>query len=163
MERRKVIARKTNGEVVKGYVDTAPENATDDKISLISLTEQIIKIPKKSMKALFFVKKFSGNKEYSEVKFFENQPKIEGLWVRLTFYDDEMIEGIVSNTIQFLMDDSFYLKPPDPNSNNRMMYVVKGALKGFTVLGVQYSKGNIAGSYEKPRDTKNPTDDSSPK
>jgi hypothetical protein len=160
MEKRKVIARKTNGEILKGYVDTAPENAKDDTITLISLTDEIIKIPKQSMKALFFVRKFSGNKEYSEIKFFENQPKIDGLWVRLTFFDDEMIEGIVSNTIRFLLDDSFYLKPPDPNSNNRLMYVVKAALKDFTVLGVQYSKGNITDYYEKLRDLKNPADDS---
>jgi hypothetical protein len=159
MEKRKVIARKTNGEILKGYVDTAPESAKDDQITIISLTDEIIKIPKKDMKALFFVKKFSGNKEYSEVKFFENQPKIDGLWARLTFFDDEMIEGIVSNTIQVLLDDGFYLKPPDPNSNNRLMYVVKSALKDFTVLGVQYSKGNITDYYEKLRELKNPTDD----
>ena len=71
-----------------------------------------------------------------------------------------MIEGIVSNTIRFLLDDGFYLKPPDPNSNNRFMYVVKMALKDFAVLGVQYSKGNITDYYEKLRDQKNPTDDS---
>jgi hypothetical protein len=158
MERRKVIARKTNGEILKGYVDTAPESVKEDKITVISLTDEIIKIPKRSVKALFFVKKFSGNKEYSEVKFFENQPKIDGLWVRVTFYDDELIEGIVSNTIRFLLDDGFYLKPPDPNSNNRLMYIVKEALKDFTVLGVQYSKGNIADYYEKLRDLKNSAD-----
>jgi hypothetical protein len=160
MEKRKVIARKANGQIVKGYVEAPPESVKDDKITLISLTEEIIKIPKRDMKALFFVKKFSGNKEYAEIKFFENQPKIDGLWVRLTFFDDEIIEGIVSNTIQFLLDDGFYLKPPDPNSNNRLMYVVKVALKDFTVLGVQYSKGNIADYYEKLRGPKNPADDS---
>jgi hypothetical protein len=32
----------------------------------------------------------------------------------------------------FLMEDGFY-KPPDPNSNNRLMYIVK-SLKDFTVL-----------------------------
>ena len=54
------------------------------------------------------------------------------------------------------MEDGFYLKPPDPNSNNRIMYVVKSALKDFTVLGVQYSKGNIADYYEKFQALKNP-------
>jgi len=160
MERRKVIARKTNGEILKGYVEAAPENEKDDNITLLSLTDEVVKIPKQDMKALFFVKKFSGNKEYSEVKFFESQPKIDGLWVRLTFYDDEMLEGIVSNSIRFLSDDGFYLKPPDPNSNNRLMYVIKAALKDFTVLSVQYSKGNITDYYEKFRDLKNPPDDS---
>src|SRR5215831_17602078 len=141
MEKRKVIARKTSGEILKGYMEVVPEGHEHSTITLTSLTEQRIEISKRELKALFFVKKFSGNKEYSEIRFFETQPKIDGLWVRVTFYDNETIEGIVSNTIRFLMDDGFYLKPPDPNSNNRFMYVVKEALKDFTVLGVQYSKG----------------------
>ena len=158
MEKRKVIARKVDGEILKGYIEAIPDLAEADSITVLSLTEQLIKIPKPEMKALFFVRKFSGNKEYSEVKFFESQPKIDGLWVRLTFYDLELIEGIVANSIQFLIDDGFYLKPPDPNSNNRLMYVVKSALKEFTVLGVQYSKGNIADYHEKLRQSKSPID-----
>src|SRR5438445_870286 len=129
MEKRKVIARKVDGQILKGYVETIPDLANADAITLQSLTEEVIIIPKTEMKALFFVRKFSGNKEYSEVKFFDSQPKIDGLWVRLTFYDKELIEGIVANSIQFLMEDGFYLKPPDPNSNNRLMYVVKRALQ----------------------------------
>lgn len=156
MEKRKVIARKVDGQILKGYMETIPDLASANAIILLSLTEEVIKIPKMEMKALFFVRKFSGNKEYNEVKFFESQPKIDGLWVRVTFYDQELIEGIVANSIQFLIEDGFYLKPPDPNSNNRLMYVVKNALKEFTVLGVQYSKGNIADYYEKLRQSKNP-------
>src|SRR5947208_9929480 len=153
MDKRKVIARKVDGQILKGYMETIPDLANTDTVTLLSLTEEKVKIPKTQMKALFFVRKFSGNKEYSEVKFFESQPRIDGLWVRLTFYDAELIEGIVANSIQFLIEDGFYLKPPDPNSNNRLMYVVKAALKEFTVLGVQYSKGSIA-DYEKLRQAK---------
>jgi len=163
MEKRKVIARKTNGEILKGYMDVVPEGHEHGAITLTSLTEQRIEIPKRELKALFFVKKFSGNKEYSEIRFFETQPKIDGLWVRVTFYDNEIIEGIVANTIRFLMDDGFYLKPPDPNSNNRFLYVVKEALKDFTVLGVQYSKSNITDYYDKQRDPKKTSDDDTPR
>jgi hypothetical protein len=136
-------------------METVPELSGEDNISIISLTEETIKVPKRELKALFFVRKFSGNREYSEIKFFDSQPKIDGLWVRVTFYDNELIEGIVSNSIRFLMEDGFYLKPPDPNSNNRIMYVVKSALKDFTVLGVQYSKGNITEYFEKFQALKN--------
>ena len=158
MDKRKVIARKVDGQILKGYMETIPDLANTDTVTLLSLTEEKVKIPKTQMKALFFVRKFSGNKEYSEVKFFESQPRIDGLWVRLTFYDAELIEGIVANSIQFLIEDGFYLKPPDPNSNNRLMYVVKAALKEFTVLGVQYSKGSIA-DYEKLRQSKTSSND----
>ena len=149
MEKRKVIVRKLNGEILKGYMEEKPDLVHGDSINFTSLTEEHISIPKREMKALFFVRKFTGNKEYSEVKFFESQPRIDGLWVRLKFQDNETIEGIVSNSIRFLIDDGFFLRPPDPNSNNRLMFVLKVALKDFTVLGVQYSKGSIADYYEK--------------
>ena len=149
MDKRKVIVRKLNGEIIKGYMDSQPDLFQGEMIHVSSLTEQLIRIPKKEMKALFFVRRFSGNKEYSEVKFFESQPRIDGLWVRLKFQDNETIEGIVTNTIRFLVDDGFYLRPPDPNSNNRLVFVLKTALLDFTVLGVQYSKGNIADYCEK--------------
>ena len=158
MEKRKVIIRKVDGEILKGYAEHSldPVNGKESSVTVTSLTEELITVPKSEIKALFFVRKFSGNKEYSEVKFFESQPRIDGLWVRVYFFDNEAIEGIVANTMNFLIEDGFYLKPPDPNSNNRLMYVVKSALKDFTVLGVQYSKGNIADYYERFMNSKNP-------
>jgi hypothetical protein len=160
-EKRKVILRKLNGEVLKGYIEGTPDLLTADQLTITSLTEEKIQIAKRDVKALFFVRKFSGNKEYSEVKFFESQPRIDGLWVRLHFFDTESIEGIVANTIKFLVEDGFYLKPPDPNSNNRLMFVVKSALVDFTVLGVQYSKGDITQYYDRSLNSKAP--DSKPK
>jgi len=157
MEKRKVIVRKIDGEILKGYVEQGlePIGSKDEGVTVTSLTDQVLHIPKREIKALFFVRKFSGNKDYSEVKFFESQPRIDGLWVRLSFFDNEAIEGVVANTINFLVEDGFYLKPPDPNSNNRLMYVVKSALKDFTVLGVQYSKGNLSDYYDRFMSSKN--------
>ena len=149
MEKRKVIVRKLNGEIVKGYMNPSPEFTRGDIITITSLTDESIQVPKREMKALFFVRRFTGNRDYSEVKFFESQPRIDGLWVRLKFHDDETIEGIITNSIRFTVDDGFFLKPPDPNSNNRLMYVLKVALRDFTVLGVQYSKGSIADYCER--------------
>ena len=68
--KRKVIVRKRNGEIIKGYVDATPEPIGPDSIVILSLTEEIVHVPKNEVKALFFVRKFSGNKDYSEVKFF---------------------------------------------------------------------------------------------
>jgi hypothetical protein len=140
MDRTKVIARKLDGQIIKGYIETAPEVIYADDISISSLTEKVIEVPKREMKALFFPREFSGNKEYSDVKFFENQPRIEGLWVRVTFYDNEMIEGIVSNFRRLLLDETFYLKPTDANSNNELVCVFKASMKDFSVLGIRYSK-----------------------
>jgi len=89
------------------------------------------------MKALFFVKSFEGNRQYSEIKFFNGEPKIEGLWVHLTFSDNEKTEGIVHNSVSFLTEPGFLMKPPDPNSNNQAVYVMKESLTAFRVVGVR--------------------------
>jgi uncharacterized protein DUF6982 len=142
-DRRKVIARKLDGQTIRGYLETTRDLASTKNITIVSLARKVTRVPKVEMKALFFVRKFSGNKEYNEIKFFRTQPKIDGLWVRVSFYDDELLEGLIVNSSHFLLDDGFYLRPPDPHSNNRLIYVVKAALKDFSVLGVQYSKGSM--------------------
>ncbi len=145
MERRKVVIRKLSGEILKGYMEKTVELRDATHVSLLSLTEDVINVPKGEIKALFFVRKFSGDKQYNDVRFFKSQPKIESLWVRLTFIDSETIEGIVPNSCGLLLEDGFPIMLADPNSNNLFIYVLKAALKDFAVLGMQYSKGDLLG------------------
>ena len=67
-----------------------------------------------------------------------------GLWVRVYFYDGEMIEGIISNTQDFVLETGFFLRPTDPNGNNRLAYVLKAGLKDFHVLGMRNFSKNPA-------------------
>ena len=60
---------------------------------------------------------------------------MQGLWVRVYFHDSEMIEGIVSNTSDYVLQNGFFLMPTDPNGNNRLVYVLKGGLKDFPCAG----------------------------
>jgi hypothetical protein len=91
----------------------------------------------RDLKALFFVKSFEGSKQYSELKFFSAHPAVEGIWARLNFHDNETIEGVIYNSLHFLTNEGFFLKPPDPRSNNEMMYVLKSSLRDFRILGVR--------------------------
>lgn len=144
----KVIAHLQNHKLVKGYTDMVPSVNPDEllrespralpqKISLQTAeTRKQVSVPLKSLKALFFVKTFEGRGEYKEVKFFNSNPSIEGLWVRMRFFDSEFTEGVVHNSLHYLLNPGFFLKPPDPDSNNQMIYVVKSALAEFRVMGV---------------------------
>lgn len=96
-----------------------------------------VEVPLDSLKALFLVKSFEGSKEYCEVKFLQQHPPINGLLVRIRFFDDELTEGVVRNSLHHLVNPGFFLKPPDPQSNNKMGYAGKRSLKGFQVLGVK--------------------------
>ena len=145
----RVVARLRDGKMVKGYLEEPLELDFDalfidahaalpqDLRLRQAASGESLKVPLDSLKALFFVKSFEGHKDYSEVKFFEKNPPIKGLWVRVRFYDDEYLEGVVKNSMEFLVEPGFYLKPPDPLSNNEILYVVKESLADFRVLGVR--------------------------
>jgi len=145
----KVVAHLRGGKLLKGYTDAvpiadleellqreSPQVSSPIKIRLAD-SKRTVSIPMKSLKALFFVKSFDGRKEYKEIKFFETHPPIEGLWVRMQFYDREATEGVVRNSLDLLMSPGFFLKPPDPESNNEILYVVKSSLAAFQVQGVK--------------------------
>ncbi|MGD0693367.1 MAG: hypothetical protein ABSB82_00775 [Terriglobia bacterium] len=147
----KVVAHLTDGRLVKGHTDVVP--ATDLNFLLkhgpSPMPEEVkvrlhdanrtIAIPLTSLKALFFVKSFEGSDSYKEIKFFEGHPAIEGLWARMKFRDGEWTEGVIRNSHDFLIDPGFLVKPPDPQSNNEMVYVVKTSLLEFQVLGVRHT------------------------
>jgi hypothetical protein len=144
----KVVARLRDGKLIKGFVDTIPASDFDALLreNSVSLPREIglrsaessetLSLPLDSLKALFFVKSFEGRKDYKEVKFFEKNPPIKGLWVRVKFFDNEYLEGVVRNSVQYLIEPGFFLKPPDLQSNNEILYVIKNSLVDFRVLGV---------------------------
>lgn len=145
----KVVAHLRNHELVKGYTGslsvTHPEALLNPEsiplppvieVQPIETPQKKVSLPLASLKALFVVKSFKGHSDYKETNFFETHPSIEGLWVRLKFYDNELTEGMVRNRLDFLIDLGFFLKPPDPQSNNEIMYVVKASLIEFQVIDV---------------------------
>lgn len=145
----KVVAHLRGGEILKGFTDFLPNGDVDallseDPISLpakITLqppkSKKLISLSIQSLKALFFVRTFEGSKDYKEIKFFHAHPPIEGLWVSVKFDDNEATEGIVHNSLHHLVEPGFFLKPPDPQSNNQVVYVVKESLREFRVLSVR--------------------------
>lgn len=146
-ENLKVVAHLANGSLIKGYLQ---EGESFDPLSAgligTNLPEKVaVGLPSggsevvdlKSAKALFFVHKLEGRTDYVEVKFFERNPQIEGLWIKIKFKDTEITEGIVHNSLPFVSDPGFFLRPPDPKSNNRVVYVVKNFLAEFRVLGIR--------------------------
>jgi hypothetical protein len=109
-----------------------------ESIRLRLLDSQAVEeVPTKDAKAVFFVKTFEGDLKHRALHFHGHAPVMEGLWVRVYFHDSEMIEGIVSNNSDFVLQDGFFLMPTDPNGNNKLVYVLKGGLKDFHVLGLR--------------------------
>ena len=112
------------------------------RIKLID-TGMVEDVSTKDAKAVFFVKTFDGDLRHRALHFHEHAPLVQGLWVRVYFYDGEMIEGIISNTKDFVLETGFFLRPTDPNGNNRLVYVLKAGLKDFHVLGMRNFSKNL--------------------
>ncbi|HZY64204.1 MAG TPA: hypothetical protein VFE38_16930 [Edaphobacter sp.] len=106
-------------------------------------SEEIEELPTDSAKAIFFVKTFEGDLKHRALHFHEHAPVTQGLWVRVYFHDNEMIEGIISNTSDYVLKDGFFMMPTDPNGNNKLVYVLKGRLKDFHVLGLRNPSKNL--------------------
>lgn len=143
----KVVAHLADGSLIKGFLQDA-ESFDPLSAGLIGrgLPEKIVlQLPEgrnqavdvKSAKAIFFVRKLEGRNDYVELKFFERTPQIEGLWIKIRFKDGEITEGIVHNSLPFVSEPGFFLRPPDPQSNNRVIYAVKSFLTEFRVLGIR--------------------------
>ncbi|MBZ5522485.1 MAG: hypothetical protein LAP21_09620 [Acidobacteriia bacterium] len=144
----KTVVHFEDGTLAKGFLHDAEgvvERALESGMG--SLPDTVVElqlvaggrapIDLSAAKAVFFVKTFEGRADYTEIKFFQAHPKIAGLWVRVRFLDNEVSEGIVHNSLDFIEKPGFFMKPPDPRSNNRMVYVLKKSLVDFQVLGIQ--------------------------
>lgn len=144
----KVVVHLQDGELLKGFVPDGSEGSATalksgsgilpaEGLRLQSVAGDVVDVDLERTKAVFVVNSFEGRSDYTEIKFFQGTPEIAGLWVRVKFRDSEVTEGIVQNSLDFINNPGFFMKPPDPQSNNRQVYVLKKSLVDFRVLGIQ--------------------------
>ena len=128
---QKVVVRTRDGEVIPGF---ANQDRIKNTLKIITQQgkEQTFSMDK--LKAVFFVKDFQGNPEYDEIKFLTKQIVSSMIWVRVEYFDGEVLEGKSPNNMELICSPGFYLSPSDQDTNNKRVYVIKSALKNFTVL-----------------------------
>lgn len=131
---KKVIIRKMTRDTLSGYVVPASFVA-DGKVEVLNQSGNLVRIDLAEVKCVYFVRDFNDLDTFSR-KTFTTRPRTEGLWVRLTFKDNDIMEGLMPNDLTQLHPDGFLLNPPDTRSNTQRMFVPKGALASLTVLSV---------------------------
>lgn len=131
-----IIVRTRRGELTRGHLLEGRRLLTGELRMTDSDGKRFaVKVP--GLKAVFFVRDFDGDSDYLESKTLASDPERSGLRVRLRFEDNETLEGVVENSLELLAYPGFFFWPGDPHSNNRLIYVGKSSLLGFTVLGVR--------------------------
>ena len=131
---KKVVVLLLDGGTLKGYLDTGTLGHSD-AADLLTTDGEHRSVPVQDIKSVYFVREFSDPFE-PERKAFLSRPKIDGLWVRLRFQDEDVMEGIVSNDLIELLNGGVRLTPPDLHGNVLHMFVPRTALSELKVLGV---------------------------
>ena len=131
---KKVTVRKMDRDSVNGHV--APSNfIREGKLELLNTAGNVVAIDLRDIKGVYFVREF-GDSESLTRKTFTSRPRTEGLWVRLKFKDNEVLEGMMPNDLGLTMAEGFLVNPPDQRSNTQRIFVPRSALESLTVLAV---------------------------
>jgi hypothetical protein len=142
--RKKAIARRFTRDWVAGYVvfdGSSPSGfLKGDGLEMLALDGKVLSLELKTIKWLCFVRDFnSGEPENPERllrKTFAGRPRTEGLCVRATLTDGELVEGIASNDLSLVTGEGILLTPPDTRSNTQRLWIPAGSLAALDVVAV---------------------------
>jgi hypothetical protein len=137
---QKVILRFLDGKLLKGFVKDF--TLADDFVFIEDESSDTQKVRLKEIKAIFFVKKFEGDKNHREKKSFAGT-KSAGRRIFLRFKDGESLTGCVEGEtpwktgffLESMKENGFFLIPVDEESNNIKIFVVTSAIRDVTMIG----------------------------
>jgi len=147
---KKVIVRKMDRDSLTGYV-SGTHFVVDGKLELLTQSGKVIYIDLREVKGVYFVRDFADAESLGR-KTFTTRPRSEGLWVRIEFADNDMLEGLLPNELTLLTGDGYLIIPPDTRSNTQRIFVPRSALSSLTVLAV--IGGGVRRRKEKEKDTR---------
>lgn len=126
----RVVARFADGHIVKGT--TQDFAVTRDFFHVIPAEPGAapVRVNMPQLKAVFFVKDHTGDKDYNERKAFDKT--VPGRKLQVTFRDGEVLVG--SSTAYDAARPGFFMTPADPKSNNDRIYVVMTAVRSVTFI-----------------------------
>jgi hypothetical protein len=131
---KRVVVVLLDHTPIRGYVNPSVPGHSES-IDVLTPDGEHRAIPADDVKCVYFVREFGAEFE-PERKVFLSRPKLDGLWVRLRFRDEDVMEGIVGNDLLGLLDAGVQLTPPDLHGNTLRMFVPRSALIEMKVLGV---------------------------
>jgi uncharacterized protein DUF6982 len=136
-------------DTINGYV--APSNFVHEgKLELLNTAGNVVGIDLRDIKGVYFVREFADSESVSR-KTFTSRPRTEGLWVRLKFKDNEVLEGMMPNDLSITTAEGFLINPPDMRSNTQRIFVPRSALDSLTVLAVIGATRRRRGAKEDTR------------
>ncbi|MBS1815508.1 MAG: hypothetical protein JSS87_11580 [Acidobacteria bacterium] len=137
------VDRTVKGHVVHPDVEEDIPQNRPDVIRIRRLDGILEEVTLAQTQGVSFVKEFEANSSHSNLLFYNLVP-MEQLWVRITFKDETVIEGMVENGPHFVLNPGFMLTPTDPTGNSHLLYVTKTQLRDLKVLGLRHGTKKVA-------------------
>lgn len=137
---KKVQIWRFDREPLPGFVNPATY-LTENGVEVLTLAGSIALCKYSEIKAVLFVKDFDSLVESSKKKIFLSRPKLDGLWLRLTFRDGEVYEAVMPNNLLHVEPLGFNLIPPE---TTQRLWIPRQALILVQVLGVIGSRAAAA-------------------
>ena len=95
---KKVFIRRFEREPVKGFA--SPQHYLQPNgIEILKPEGSTLLLAYREVKCVAFVREFPASAGADERKVFHTRPKMEGLWVRMLFRDNDLMEGILPNNL----------------------------------------------------------------
>ena len=130
---KKALIRRFERDPLQGFLNPH-EYLQPNGIEVLSPSGSVVVVGYRELKSVCFVKEFDLASDAA--KTFQSRPKMEGLWVRMTFRDGDLMDGILPNHLLLWDRYGYSVIPPEPYSNNQRVFVPREALTDISVLGV---------------------------
>lgn len=131
---KKVIVRKMGRDFISGYVSPT-HFVIEGKLELLNPSGKVVLIDLAEIKSVDFVRDFSDTAAAGR-KTFTTRPRTEGLWVRLRFTDNDVLEGLMANDLTQVAREGYLITPPDTRGNTQRVFVPRTSLQEMNVLAV---------------------------
>ena len=139
MLKKKAVLKYQNGEIIKGWIEELkPERESFILFPLIDYSEEErMEVIFSSLKAVFFVKDFIGDKEYKKVRTFDVDLKITPSQRKLiiNFLDGEHLYGTSHSYGRYKV--GFFMYPVDPKDNSERIFIVHSAVKSVRLMKIE--------------------------
>jgi len=139
MIKKKVVVKYKDGNIIKGWVEEfKPQRESFILFPLIEYSkEKRLVINFEQLKAVFFVKDFTGDKNYHKIRNFNVDVTITPTQRKLIvdFKDEEHLYGTCLAYGRF--EKGFYVFPIDSKDNSERIFVVHSATKKVRLMKIE--------------------------